>query len=173
MNNRNKGLLVGLLQIAIVLSLGGKLLYDRAHCPRIWVRTGSIDPELPVRGRYLTLNLEVHAPGAPVEPKKNPNAYSWQSVKLSAQNGELVATLTNERTEMGIWAWNRRPIGSDPDVYFLAPPVAFFVPEHAEVPRINARQELWAEVTIPKKGPPRPIQLALKNGSAWIPLTYR
>jgi hypothetical protein len=174
MTTRNKGLILALLQIAIVLSLGGKLLYDRAHCSRVWVRTGSIDPELPIRGRYVTLNLEVHVPNAPAPPSRtNPNAYAWQPVELSVQSGRLVATESSRQTGIEIVTWNRRPIGSDSDVYFLSPQVAFFLPEHAEVPRIRANQELWAEVTIPKKGPPRPIQLAMKIGSSWIPLTYR
>lgn len=174
MTTRNRGLLLALLQIAIVLSLGGKLLYDRAHCPRIWVKTGSIDPELPIRGRYLTLNLEAHAPGLPpTSARNNQNLYTWQSVKLSVQDAKLTATPTDKETGVSVATWNRRPNGSDPDVCFLSPAVAFFLPEHAEVPRINARQEIWAEVTIPKKGPPRPIQLATKIGSTWIPLTYR
>ena len=45
--------------------------------------------------------------------------------------------------------------------------VLFFVPEHT-LPFENGRAarnapELWAEVTIPRKGPPRPIRLALKK----------
>jgi hypothetical protein len=52
--------------------------------------------------------------------------------------------------------------------------VDFFIAEHAELPRLNrATDELWAEVTVPRKGPPRPIQLAIKRGSEWIPLNYR
>ena len=45
--------------------------------------------------------------------------------------------------------------------------VLFFVPEHT-LPFETVRAtpdapELWAEVTIPRKGPPRPIRLALKK----------
>ena len=45
--------------------------------------------------------------------------------------------------------------------------VLFFVPEHT-LPFENMRAgrnapELWAEVTIPRKGPPRPIRLAVKK----------
>ena len=39
----------------------------------------------------------------------------------------------------------------------LAEPVAFFIPEHIPDPsRRQEGEELWVEVTIPKKGPPRP-----------------
>ena len=45
--------------------------------------------------------------------------------------------------------------------------VLFFVPEHTlPFETMRARRdapELWAEVTIPRKGPPRPIRLALKK----------
>lgn len=174
MTTRMKGLVVAVLQMAIVLSLGGKLLYDRAHCPRIWVRTGSVDPNLPIRGRYLTLNLEVHAPTINSSAlRSNRSFYNGNSVELSVQDGKLIANKTSKNTGLSIASWGRQPSQNDPDLFFLWPSVAFFLPEHAEVPWTRGSQELWAEVTIPKQGPPRPIQLALKNGSAWIPLTYR
>ena len=47
------GLLLGAIQIAIVLDLGGKLIYDRATRP---LRVGfvpSLRSDLPIRGRYL------------------------------------------------------------------------------------------------------------------------
>ena len=166
--------MVALLQVAIVLSLGGKLLYDRAHCPRIWVKTGSVDPELPIRGRYLTLNLEVHSPEfASSSGRKEREAYAWQSIELATENGELVAHHSDQQTGMSLATWGRRPNQANSDVYFLWPSVAFFLPEHAEFPRIKQGEELWAEVTIPRKGPPRPIQLAIKRGTEWNPLTYR
>jgi len=52
--------------------------------------------------------------------------------------------------------------------------VLFFVPEHT-LPFETARgaqnaPELWAEVTLPHKGPPRPIRLALKKAGQLEPL---
>jgi hypothetical protein len=165
-----KGLAVALIHILIVLSLGGKLLYDRATRPRIWVRTASIDPDLPIRGRYLTLNLAVHArDDIPVEKYQGVNTYISSYVELSVENGELVAHKTNHPTGMTLNSWNRQ----HGEEYFLSSPVLFFIPEHAVVPRLGGGSELWAEVTVPKKGPPRPIQLALKRGQEWTPLTYR
>jgi hypothetical protein len=47
----------------------------------------------------------------------------------------------------------------------LDQPVSFFIPEHVADPsRRPAGEELWVEVTIPKKGPPRPIRLGIKKG---------
>jgi hypothetical protein len=174
MKTLQKGLAVAVIQILIVLSVGGKLLYDRATRPRVWVRTASIDPDLPIRGRYLTLNLEVHN-AEPVQPPdpKNPGLYSGgYYVDLSVENGRLVAHKTERPTGMMInsWGWQRN---RGADISVLSSPVVFFLPEHADAPRVGRDGELWAEVTVPKKGPPRPIQLAIKRGSEWTPLTYR
>jgi hypothetical protein len=169
-----KGLAVALIQILIVLSVGGKLLYDRATRPRVWVRTGSVDPDLPIRGRYLTLNLEVHAPDA-LQPQ-DPNHRGLYSggfyVDLAVENGQLVAHKTERPTGMIINSWGRRTNPAN-DIFMLSTPAVFFIPEHASAPRVGPGGELWAEVTVPRKGPPRPIQLAVKRGQEWIPLTYR
>lgn len=168
----HKGLAVAIIHILIVLSVGGKLLYDRSHRPRIWVRTGQVDPDLPIRGRYLTLSLEVHAPGLGAEFQDR-NNYLSADVELAVENGELVAHRTARPTGMTLnsWSWRR---GNRPnDLFLLSSPVVFFIPEHAEMPRLGSGGELWAEVTIPRKGPPRPIQLAVKRGDQWTPLTYK
>jgi hypothetical protein len=47
----------------------------------------------------------------------------------------------------------------------------FFLAEHAPDPMaLKHGQELWIEVTLPPKGPPRPIQLAVKDHGVWKPL---
>jgi hypothetical protein len=57
----------------------------------------------------------------------------------------------------------------------LSQPVDFYLPEHAKnpVPVWDSGQELWVEVTVPPKGPPRPIQLALKDHGVWKPLAIQ
>ena len=52
-----KGLVLAAFQCLLVLSLTGKLLYDRSTCPRVWVKTARWDTNLPIRGRYLALRL--------------------------------------------------------------------------------------------------------------------
>ena len=82
------------------------------------MKTRPYDPNLPIRGRYLSLML-------------TPDA----------------GALYFDRTS------NQR--------------VVFFVPEHPE--EFESRRfrpdapELWAEVTIPRQGPPRPIRLGIKQ----------
>jgi hypothetical protein len=172
MNTLTKGIAVAVLHLLIVLSLGGKLLYDRAHRPRVWVRTGSVDPDLPIRGRYVTLRLQVQAPWA-----ASGNDYSWSSVTLAAEDGTLVAHKSEADTGVSVSSWPTQPRRPEtpkpPVVVYLDQNVAFFLPEHADFPRPKPGEEIWAEVTVPKKGPPRPIQLALKRGTEWIPLSYR
>lgn len=161
-----KGVAVALLHIAIVLSLGGKLLYDRAHCPRVWVATGSVDPDLPIRGRYITLRLRVQAPWF-----KPAQTYAHQDIRLSVENNQLLASKAEVYTGLGISSWQR---SAGADSWFLDQPVAFFLPEHADLPfRPKPGEELWAEVTVPRKGPPRPIQLAVKRGTEWRPLNLQ
>ena len=173
-----KGIAVAIIHIMIVLSLGGKLLYDRATRPRIWVRTATVDPDLPIRGRYFTLNLEVRAPDFIPEDQRKPafkkqiQTYDPGYVTLSVENGELIAHKAEQPTGLMINSWGRRSTRGN-DIFFLSSPVAFFIPEHAEVPRVGLGGELWAEVTVPKKGPPRPIQLAIKRGNEWTPLNYK
>jgi hypothetical protein len=56
----------------------------------------------------------------------------------------------------------------------LASSTDFFISDTAQSPLpLKSGQELWIEVTVPPKGPPRPIQLALKDNGAWTPLDLR
>src|ERR1700687_3281180 len=54
----HKALLLGIVQLALVASLGGKLLADRATRPRFCLKTAPVDPDLPIRGRYVRLRVE-------------------------------------------------------------------------------------------------------------------
>jgi hypothetical protein len=109
----------------MVLSLTGKLLYDRATCPRVWVRTAPYDPSLPIRGRYLALQL------------------------VAEKNSPYFARTDRQR-------------------------VLFFVPEHEQLFERNRfaanAPEIWAEVTIPHAGPPRPIRLGIKKDGSIEPV---
>lgn len=172
MKSLSKALVVVLLQVLIVSSLGAKLLYDRAHRPRIWVRAGSFDPELPIRGRYYALNVQVYAPELG-KSADNKQLYNFAYVELAVENGQLVARKSSRNTGLTINTWAGRRPGMADDEYFLSPSLALFLPEHALGPDLKRGDQIWAEVTVPKKGPPRPIQMAIKRGSQWIPLSYR
>lgn len=116
MTPRVRGVVLALVQVGLIASLGGKLLVDRARYPRVWARAEPYDPDLPIRGRYVSLRL----------------------VK-------------------------------DPAAGVPAARVAFFIPEHVADPsRRDAGESLWAEVTLPPDGPPRPIRLGVRRGDGPI-----
>jgi hypothetical protein len=165
-----KGLALGVIHLALVASLGAKMLYDRATRPRVWVRTGPVDPNLPIRGRYVALRLEVPTRGvtAPV------GRFVWSRVSLRLENGQLVAVtagphaLGNEAFDAQLRNVDGVPVA---DIW---QPAVFFIPEHAVDPsRRRQGEDLWVEVTVPKKGPPRPIRLGAKKGGILIPLELR
>jgi hypothetical protein len=64
--------------------------------------------------------------------------------------------------------------GSPCDALHLNTSVDFYIGEHAPSPLpLKLGQELWMEVTVPAQGPPRPIQLALKDNGLWKPLAFK
>lgn len=116
MNATGRGLVLAALHLALVGALGGKLLLDRARYPRMWVKTLPVDPDLPIRGRYVQLRVEPPGTGAPQV-------------------------------------------------------LAFFIPEHGPDPsRRPPGEELWAEVTVPPRGPLRPIRLGVRRHGQLTPL---
>ena len=171
MNSLRKGLLVGLIQILIVLSLGAKLLYDRATRPRVWVLSQVYDPELPIRGRYLAQQLHVPTEGFTyVEPKKD-NNYEWYANRswayLEVRGSQLIAT----RVGTGAGLWISLHKNADGTLFAVTEPaVLVFIPERANIPTLQRGQEMWVEVTIPAKGPPRPIRIGLKKDGVITPL---
>jgi hypothetical protein len=174
----HKGLIIAAVHVLLVLSLGGKLLWDRAHYPRVWVRTVSFDPDLPIRGRYATLQLRVRLEGAPA-PDKAALRYGYygHDARLKAENGDLVAVADPNGSVRYTYLtrWNGQDKEPEIGPPILAEPVAFFLPEHAQDPSWRARgEELWAEVTVPRRGSPRPLRLAVKEASGtWRELNLR
>jgi len=154
-----RGIAVAVLQCLIVLSLAGKYAIDRERLPRAWARALPVDPNLPIRGRYVSLRLAVDVTDS--SPKTG-----WSQVQLSARDGRLVATPVPPYA--GSEAMLTGPGTRDP---FLVEPVAFFIPEHVPDPSRRASgEELWVEVSVPRKGPPRPVRLGVKKDGILTPL---
>jgi hypothetical protein len=170
MSSLSKGLVLGVIHLSLVASVGGKMLYDRATRPRVWVRTGPVDPNLPIRGRYLALRLEVPALGIPLPAQR----FMTTRVLLRLEEGQFVAVPAppDSRWNEGYYAQVRIVNGTE--VADIIEPLAFFIPEHAVDPsRRPPGEELWVEVTVPRKGPPRPIRLGVKKGGVLTPLEPR
>jgi hypothetical protein len=91
-----KGLLLALLQLAIVLGVAGNYYSDRSRLPRVWVRAMPFDPNLPIRGRYVRLRLagpiSANEPVAffipehvPDPSRRPPGEELWVEVSVPAQ----------------------------------------------------------------------------------------
>jgi len=191
-NGLRKGLLLGGLHLALVLSLGGKLLLDRATRPRLWVKTAPLDPSLPIRGRYVRLQVEVPVTGLELPPPRprpghlkdtDPWPPPWErhtvQVDLAATPEGLQARVEapgakgRQAYEGNAFVPDRvRSLPPAQWTVTLLEPLAYFIPEHIPDPSLRpAGEELWVEVTLPKKGPLRPIRLGVKKEGLLRPLS--
>jgi hypothetical protein len=159
MSGLQRGMILGGLQLALLVSMAGKYAVDRETLPRVWVRVTPYDPVLPIRGRYV--RLQVHAALRGTEPAK---VVLYGDAALSVEQGQLVATTTDLDTGVKISR-------DTDDTALLNEAVAYFIPEHVPDPsRRPPGEELWAEVSVPKKGPPRPLRLGVKRAGKITPL---
>ena len=182
MTARGRGLVLLTVQLVLVLSIAAKYAYERKVCPRVWVRTAQIDPNLPFRGRYLALRLTVDACGLPHDqtaslggPGVNlthTTGWRWR-VRPEARAGKLVAVLAGDGVRPEL-TQDLTQLGERCDRAALVESADYFIGDRAKSPfPLKPNEELWAEVTVPPSGPPRPIQLAISNGSAFTPLLVR
>jgi hypothetical protein len=163
MTRRQAGLLLALVHVALVGSLGLKLLVDRARLPRAWARTMPFDPSTPLRGRYVRLGVEVPLASAVARD----GAHTESGVRLRAVDGRVVGEIGSGTRAPRL---QRREEG---DV-LLAEPVAFFIPEHVPDPSVRRPgEELWVELTLPEHAWPRPIRLGVMRGGKLTPLELR
>ena len=173
-----KGLLVAMLHVAIVASLGAKLVVDRATRPRVWARVAPVDPNLPIRGRYVRLRLEAgiedglsfFLPRTVVGPDGQVASAQPPSIPIafSVRDGQLVVRPSPNGPRARSAHGSQR---GGQTVAVLDQPLAYFIPEHVADPsRRAADEELWAEVTLPRSGPPRPIRLGVRKAGVLTPL---
>ena len=168
------------VQMLLVLSIAGKYLYERKVCPRVWVRSAQYDPSLPLRGRYLGLQLTVNVCGLPHEAKyfavgynNQPGYWRWRVVPL-AKDGKLTVALAgdSDRPEVTteVTEWGSR--GCERST--LLESVEYFISDAAKSPfPLGKGEDLWVEVTVPPSGPPRPLQLAKAKGGEFRILDLR
>jgi hypothetical protein len=167
MNFSRKGLVLALVQIVLVVSVAAKFSIDRARLPRIWVKTQSVDPYLPVRGRYIAMRLtvDVENMGGGHKPYR-----SIFHARIFDKDGHLAAEERPNDENSDVWVDQSRQSGE----FTLQQPILFFLPEHApDLMSLARNGELWAEVTVPDSGLPRPIRLGIKRGGSFIPIEAR
>jgi len=163
MTGLTKGLVVAVVHVGLVCTLGVKLLVDRSVRPRVWVEVAPFDPDLPIRGRYVRLRVKADARGftAPDEGSR------WGRARLLVEDGRLIAASTESSYGESV----RVEQGAEGLVAVLVTPVAYFIPEH--VPDPSSTPGLMVEVTVPRRGPPRPIRLGVKDDGRIVPFDPR
>jgi hypothetical protein len=181
-----------IIQLFVVSSIAGKYLWQRWRCPRVWTRAAAVDPEMPMRGRYLSLQLTVDGcqstlPSAKFATfprdvngaiKSGPYVLRPQPVlfraNLKVQNNQLVALRVEGQEDSNIGEEISAAPGAPCNQMQLYDPVDFYIADTAKSPLpLQPNQGLWIEVTVPPTGPPRPLQLALKDNGAWKPLAIQ
>jgi hypothetical protein len=156
-----RGLLVGAVQAVLVAGIGGKFLLERASYPRLWVETAPYDPDMPIRGRYVNIALRVEADRGAQDARADHEPGMF-TARLEARGGRLVAVQDDNGRH-----WVRSARCGNETCWQLAAPLAYFIPEHAVDPsRTRAGAALWAEVTLPPTGAPRPIRLEVRESGA-------
>ncbi|HET7204148.1 MAG TPA: hypothetical protein VFI92_12355, partial [Steroidobacteraceae bacterium] len=150
-------------------AVGGKLLYDRAVLPRAWIETAGVDPDLPIRGRYVSLNLVLPA----VEESPLEASAGLAYGRIEVRGGRALAVLAGGNPVRDA----THPIGFVRNVgqvgarWHTLVPVAFFLSEDARDPTLGRRPgELWVEATLPSRGAPRPVRLGILRGDRIEPL---
>jgi hypothetical protein len=168
-----KAAVVALIQVLIVCSLGAKLLYDRHTRPQMWFKTARYDPDLPIRGRYLGLQIELNDPRSPEEIEKKfgaTNRNAWAAFgqecgSIAVGDGKPLVIFDNSPAwdcdNLGFARWHTTDGVSH---LRLNEPLLYFIPDTAQDPRGGRTgDEVWVLATIPRKGPPRPIALGIKK----------
>ena len=156
-----KGFALALIHLAVVASLGGKLLIDRTTRPRVWARAAPVDPDLPIRGRYVQLRVAGELRGAASRDESN------VPVLVSVENEALV--FGRDPRVTGVTASTM--IRENRRAAWLDGALAYFIPEHVPDPSTRAPgEELWVELTVPRRGAPRPIRLGVKKDGVLTPL---
>ena len=157
-----RGWLLGAVQGLLLLSLAGSLVLQRWQRPRAWGVVTPLDPQLPIRGRYLELQLAVPAPDLA--------AQSTIPIRLVAMGGQLLARAAQQPGDSDVLLARVEPGPRGMEAVLLEP-LAFFLPQAAADPSQGPGQApLWVEVTLPQRGAPRPIRLGRQRNGAMVPL---
>ena len=173
------GLLLALLQAGLLVSLGGMFLLERARLPRAWARVAPVDPDLPIRGRYINLTLLVPAPRLQARSSANGSWIPNEAVRLHERRGQLEAIPAP--SDLPPWpgpgsTLHARIERVDGSVMArVVEQLAFFIPpDVADPSQLRPGEQLWVEVSLPDEGLPRPIRLGVRRptgpGDATAPI---
>ena len=146
MNAKRRGLLLAVVHVVMLTAVLGKYAYERETLPRVWAETQPYDPYMPLRGRYVSIQLIADS------PEDLPDSRAVFEVR----NNRLVAVKPRDG-QTGLW------VTKSGDRVTLTEPLAYFIPDRGPDPsRVPANQRLWVEVSVPQVGPPRPLRLEVR-----------
>ncbi len=155
-----RSLLVALVHALLVLLVWGNYEFEKNTLPRAWTKTGPFDPYDLLRGRYVRLAVLAQADVSTLDER----GYQRQG-QLFVEDGQLHIRKADCCQTFGLAT-------GQPGYVRLQAPASFFISQAVEDPsNLKAGEELWVEVSIPPKGPMRPLHLARKTkDGTWIPL---
>jgi hypothetical protein len=184
MTLQRKGIVLLVVQVALVLSVAVSFAWERHTYARVWTRVAPIPPVRELRGHYLDVNLIVDACSLPrdrshasqmlwKDAKETNTALGWRwSAATQAKNGTLTAVPLGsaypDDTQQAVLLKAGKPCNLAEFDFATA----FYLP-HPQLPGLAPGEQLWAEVTVPPSGPPRPIQLAISDGKNFRVLDLR
>lgn len=147
----NRSFLLALIHMGIVAALWTTYGLEDTQSPRAWTRTQPFDPYDLMRGRYVRLSLLARSPQ--FDQYITGELYVVDHM-LHIRKADCCTSAT---------------MSSIPGYALLGGSVSFFIPEDIPDPSVlKPGEELWAEVTVPPGGEPRPIRLAVKSpNGAW------
>jgi hypothetical protein len=153
--------MLALVDALILASFAAIFFVERAAWPRIWVKTVLVDPEVAPRDRYVRLRIEFDAGSQLLE----------REVTLSVRSGRLVAEPAAFPTGIRLVDGRSEPsVGGIPRItqVQVSPPLTVFFPTQLTA-HWPPEEEIWAEVTVPARGSPRPIRLGVKKNGILTP----
>jgi len=194
-----RGVVLLALQAALVLSTAAKYLWERHTRPMVWVKAAAYgefampavikSSQSNVAGdadRYFTVQLLADACALPYKAPVDETDFSHpidlqqgnnqtykerkDKVRVVAQEGKLAVVESegvkpNDTQEL---MWDLRKPCSEAR---LPEMLKFYIPAgQAMLTDLRQGQTLWALVTVPEHGPPRPVKLALSDASGFHPL---
>ena len=166
------GIGLAAVQAVLMLSTGVLFWIDREISPRAWVPTAPVDPNLPIRGRYITMTMLVPLRPNDLIESDGELLNTWQTVQLDVEGDRLIAEINDQSIRNQFNGRIRQR--QDTLVVNLDHELAFFIPPDVQDPSIQTDgRTFWVEVTLPRFGAPRPIQLGLETNGLIEPLPLR
>jgi hypothetical protein len=191
MTIRTRGFVLLVIQSVLVLSAAAKYEWERHTRPMVWARaqpfglSAEHESTMSGEGRYGRLQLQANACGLPTAKAVNEPEYQgitefekqpskWHkilkdNVRTIVRNGSLIAVDAGEIKAADVQEiyWDMRRPCTEAKLLNI---VEVYLPQGMQTPyTVKPGETLWVLVTVPKSGPPRPVQLATSDTTGFHP----